>query len=69
MHTVALSSSDGRFNVSVAGDDTELIASMLLLLEVPHQAAHRALDQVSQRRQQRSDTSTVIARVKPAPAA
>ena len=34
MTTVALSSSDGRFDVTVAGDDAELIASMLLLFEV-----------------------------------
>jgi hypothetical protein len=53
MHTVALSSSDGLFNISVAGDDTELIASMLLLLEVPGRVSEHALDQVALRRQQR----------------
>ena len=34
MQTLALSSRDGRFQVSVASDDFELIASMLLLLEM-----------------------------------
>ncbi len=34
-HKVALSSSDGRFEVMVSSDDAELIASMLILLEVP----------------------------------
>jgi hypothetical protein len=34
MATVNLSSSDGRFDVGVAADDAELIASMLILLEV-----------------------------------
>ena len=38
MTTVNLSSSDGRFGVSVAAEDAELIASILLLLEVPAQA-------------------------------
>ena len=37
MTTVNLSSSDGRFDVSVAADDAELIASMLMLLELPAQ--------------------------------
>ena len=32
--TVGLSSSDGRFAVSVPADDAELIASMLVLLEI-----------------------------------
>jgi hypothetical protein len=32
--TLALASSDGRFNVTVAGDDIELVAAVLLLLEV-----------------------------------
>lgn len=31
---LALSSSDGRFDVTIAGDDVELIASVLLLFEV-----------------------------------
>ena len=42
MTTVNLSSSDGRFGVSVAADDAELMAqgllTVLLLLEVPAQA-------------------------------
>jgi hypothetical protein len=32
--TLALASSDGRFNVTVAGDDVELVAAVLILLEV-----------------------------------
>ena len=68
MHTVALSSSDGQFNISVAGDDTELIASMLLLLEVPRQASAGALDQVAQRRWQRTYPG-LGDRARPAPAA
>jgi hypothetical protein len=41
MTTVSLSSSDGRFDVRVPADDAELIASMLLLLEVPrHTMVH-----------------------------
>lgn len=33
--TLALSSSDGRFDVLVSTDEIELIASMLILLELP----------------------------------
>ncbi|HEX5097291.1 MAG TPA: hypothetical protein VFX21_14790 [Acidimicrobiia bacterium] len=32
--TVSLASSDGQFAVTVAGDDVELVLSVLLLLEV-----------------------------------
>ena len=32
--TLALASSDGRFNVTVADEDVELVASVLLMLEV-----------------------------------
>ena len=32
--TLALASSDGQFNVTVSGDDVELVGSVLLLLEV-----------------------------------
>jgi hypothetical protein len=44
MTTVNLSSSDGRFDISVPADDAELIASMLLLLEVPRQGIVRSLE-------------------------
>jgi hypothetical protein len=40
---VALSSSDGRFDVIVSTEDVELIASMLILLEVPREAAARSM--------------------------
>ena len=66
MQTVALSSSDGLYNVSVAGDDSELIASMLLLLEVPGRTGNRTLDQIAQRRHQRSHTASPAAREHPA---
>lgn len=36
--TLALSSSDGRFDVTVAVEDIDLIASVLLLLEVPRES-------------------------------
>lgn len=62
MHTVALSSSDGQFNISVSGDDTELIASMLLLMEIPREVADITLDDVAQRRfQRRHNTPTTLA--------
>jgi hypothetical protein len=66
MQVVALSSSDGRYNITVAGDDSELIASMLLLLEVPGRTGDRALDQVAYRRNQRSHTASPAAREHPA---
>ena len=44
MSIVSLSSSDGRFDVTVAADDAELIASVLLLLEVPCQSMVRNID-------------------------
>jgi hypothetical protein len=42
--TLALASSDGRFNVTVSGDDVELVASVLLLLEVLGSDEGDALD-------------------------
>ena len=44
--TLALASSDGRFEVTVSTDDVELVAAVLLLLEVSTEAdvgfeAHR----------------------------
>ncbi|HTL86026.1 MAG TPA: hypothetical protein VL856_12635 [Acidimicrobiia bacterium] len=44
MTTVNLSSSDGFFDVSVSADDAELIASMLLLLEVSRQSTVHSLE-------------------------
>ena len=46
MTTVSLTSSDGRFDVSVPADDAELIASMLLLLEVSRQGVVRRIESV-----------------------
>jgi hypothetical protein len=69
--TVALSSSDGRFNVTVAGDDVELVATVLLLLEISRETTGNGLehfDQISRRRQWRSHDDDLPALV-PAPAA
>jgi hypothetical protein len=44
MATVYLSSSDGRFDVGIAADDAELIASMLLLLEVSSERLVRNIE-------------------------
>jgi len=49
---VRLSSSDGRFGVSVSADDVELIASVLLLLEMPRQAEVHHLSVVSDAREE-----------------
>lgn len=60
---VALSSSDGRFNVAVASDDAELIASTLLLLELPRGAAPAPaldhLEQIARRRERRCRAGAV----------
>lgn len=54
MTTVNLTSSDGRFEMSVAAEDAELIASMLLLLEVPRQHAVESIESARSRLNGRS---------------
>ena len=49
MTIVSLTSSDGRFDVSVPADDAELIASMLLLLEVSGQSPVHSLERARTR--------------------
>ena len=49
MTIVSLSSSDGRFDVSVPADDAELIASMLLLLEVSGQSTVQSIERARTR--------------------
>lgn len=70
--TLALSSSDGRFSVTLAGDDVELVASILLLLEVSRETSSTALehvDHMSRWRQWRNHDQELSGLVRPAPAA
>jgi hypothetical protein len=51
--TVGLTSSDGQFGVSVPADDVELIASMLVLLEVAREATVLSLSDADASRDER----------------
>jgi len=66
--TLALSSSDGRFSVSLAGDDVELVASMLLLLEMSLETTG-GVEHISRWRQWRDHADDVPGLARPAPAA
>jgi hypothetical protein len=54
MQTVVLSSSDGRYEVSVPVDDADMIAAVLLLLELPATEPTKLVD-ITERGHLRAD--------------
>jgi hypothetical protein len=54
MQTVVLSSSDGRYEVSVPVDDADMIAAVLLLLELPASEPTKLVD-ITERGHLRAD--------------